>query len=94
MPVLVLYADRDGAFCPHVFAGMEAHAEDVRTVELPDCSHWAQQDRPELVNAHLRRFLLRPGGEAYAPGKAAPRASTAPAAAWPELLAEAAAPSA
>ena len=48
--------------------GYEANAEQVQVVMLPDCSHWANQDRPELVNAHMRSFLLAalapaPGGK-------------------------------
>ena len=37
--------------------GMEPFVKDLRIRFLEDCSHWTQQDRPELVNRHIRDFL-------------------------------------
>ena len=57
MPVLLMYAENDAAFCTKMFAKTECNAARLTTVSLPNCSHWANQDRPDLVNAHLKDFL-------------------------------------
>lgn len=45
VPTLLMWAEDDGAFTPKVFEDTEAHVEDLTTIGLSDCSHWAQQDR-------------------------------------------------
>ncbi|KAL6769987.1 hypothetical protein ACKKBG_A33145 [Auxenochlorella protothecoides x Auxenochlorella symbiontica] len=57
VPTLLMWAEDDGAFTPKVFEDTEAHVEDLTTIGLSDCSHWAQQDRPDLVNRHITEFL-------------------------------------
>jgi hypothetical protein len=87
MPVLLLFAQHDSAFCASMFTEMEAHAEVVSVEELPECSHWAQLDRPDLVNARLRTFFAgaaraKPGSSANAGAvslDATSRVGTAPA---------------
>ena len=41
---------------------MEQVAPNVEVVHLEGCSHWVQQDRPEEVNALMRRFLQARSG--------------------------------
>ena len=57
MPVLVALGDRDVALAPNLLVriGSSIPKADVRI--LPNCSHWVQQDCPELVNSLLRDFL-------------------------------------
>lgn len=56
MPVLLMYAENDSAFSPSMFQGTELNAPCLRLIKLESCSHWAQQDRHELVSQHLREF--------------------------------------
>ncbi len=57
MPVLLLHADRDAAFCSHMFDDTAKNVDNLSTFEIQDCSHWANQDRPKVVNNHLQMFL-------------------------------------
>jgi pimeloyl-ACP methyl ester carboxylesterase len=34
----------------------------TKTLMLPGCGHWTQQERPDEVNAALLEFLGAPGG--------------------------------
>lgn len=45
MPTLLMWAESDGALAPRLFEGTEAHVDDLTNIGLPNCSHWAQQDR-------------------------------------------------
>ena len=68
MPVLLIWAAADSALGPQLLRGTERYAPDLRLHVLPACSHWAQQDRPQEVNAAMREFLLEgEGGEGAAP---------------------------
>jgi epoxide hydrolase 4 len=58
MPVLVMVAEHDAAFCHHMFTGMELNVRNLTLIEIPDSSHWAQQDRPEIVTEQLRNFFM------------------------------------
>lgn len=41
--------------------GTEKYVPDLELHVLEDCSHWVQQDQPELVQQLMRRFLERTG---------------------------------
>lgn len=62
MPVLLMHADHDNAFCPKMFKDTDRNVAQLTTVQLPDCSHWANQDRPDLVNSHLETFFAADKG--------------------------------
>lgn len=57
MPVLLMYGDHDGAFYDFMFSDTDRNASNLKSIRLPNCSHWAQQDRHELVTAHLKEFF-------------------------------------
>ncbi|KAI7839809.1 hypothetical protein COHA_006607 [Chlorella ohadii] len=47
-PTLLMWADQDLAFLPQMFQqGEDKLVEQLTVVCLRDCSHWANQDRPE-----------------------------------------------
>jgi epoxide hydrolase 4 len=74
MPVLLMYADSDAAFCSHMFDDTASNAANLTTVQIQDCSHWANQDRPEVVNGHLNLFFSsKKGGALAVPGPQSPR---------------------
>ncbi|WPT10547.1 Epoxide hydrolase 4 [Picochlorum sp. SENEW3] len=56
IPILQLYADRDGAFLPSMFETCSFSKKHVALVRLANCSHWAQQDCPQTVNSHIEAF--------------------------------------
>lgn len=57
VPTLCIWADADVALGPQLLQGLEKYVENLRVVTLEDCSHWAQQDRPEEFNAAVWQFL-------------------------------------
>lgn len=59
MPVLIALGDHDIALSPNLLTrvGDVIPNADVRII--PRCSHWVQQDCPDLVNSLLSTFLSR-----------------------------------
>lgn len=57
-PTLLLWGEDDSALGKELTLGTERFVNDLRLEYIPDCSHWVQQDRPEIVNAHMRSFLI------------------------------------
>ncbi|MGD1851047.1 MAG: alpha/beta fold hydrolase, partial [Cyanophyceae cyanobacterium] len=37
--------------------GTEEYAQDFQIHYVPNCGHWVQQERPELVNQYICDFL-------------------------------------
>jgi pimeloyl-ACP methyl ester carboxylesterase len=67
IPTLFLYADSDHALGPQLLRGVEKYVADLDLHILQDCSHWAQQDRPDEVNKLMADFFApRPLGKQYA----------------------------
>ncbi|KAL4439753.1 hypothetical protein ABPG75_002754 [Micractinium tetrahymenae] len=56
-PTLLLYAEHDGFVLPQMYQANEKLVEKLSLVRLDGCSHWAQQDKPELVNHLIHSFL-------------------------------------
>jgi pimeloyl-ACP methyl ester carboxylesterase len=57
MPTLLLWGESDHALGTELTYGTEQYVPDLRIQYIPACSHWVQQDQPELVNHHLLTFL-------------------------------------
>jgi pimeloyl-ACP methyl ester carboxylesterase len=57
VPTLVIWADCDQALRPQLLRGLGKYVETLRVETLKNCSHWAQQDRPEEFNALVTEFL-------------------------------------
>lgn len=71
-PVLLLYADADAAFCEHMFTvGTADNVPNLTLARLDKCSHWANQDRPDLVNPRLLEFFGADATKAARPGSSA-----------------------
>jgi microsomal epoxide hydrolase/non-specific protein-tyrosine kinase len=61
VPALMIMAELDAVLPPSAADGMERLVPDLEKLLVPDCGHWTQQERPEVVNAALidwrrRRF--------------------------------------
>ena len=57
VPTLIIWGDED-LFLESCMA--DEHREfvqDLTVKHIPKCSHWVQQDQPELVNQYMREFI-------------------------------------
>ena len=57
-PTLLIWAEDDVALSKDLTTGMEPHFTGPFSIlYIPDCSHWVQQEQPEIVNRALLEFL-------------------------------------
>lgn len=57
VPYLMIVADGDPVLPASLTDGMERWVGDLRRIDVPDCGHWIQQERPDAVNDALIGFL-------------------------------------
>lgn len=57
VPTLMIWAEDDVALGKELTYGTEDYVRDFHLRYIPHCSHWVQQEQPELVNHHMREFL-------------------------------------
>lgn len=57
VPTLMIWAEDDVALGKELTYGTEDYVRDFHLRYIPDCSHWVQQEQPELVNRYMREFL-------------------------------------
>ena len=57
VPTLMIWGEKDTALGKELTYGTEAYVRDFKIKYIPDCSHWVQQEKPELVNQYMREFL-------------------------------------
>ncbi len=57
VPTLVLWGEQDRALLPSILDGIETVVENVEVVRVPDATHWVMDEKPDLVNAEIRRFI-------------------------------------
>jgi pimeloyl-ACP methyl ester carboxylesterase len=58
VPTLLIWGEEDMALGKELTYGTEKYVKDLQIRYIPNCSHWVQQEKPELVNQYLREFLL------------------------------------
>ena len=66
-PTLLIWGEEDTALGKELTYDMDEYFSDRFEIKyIPKCSHWVQQEQPELVNRYLLEFLLAEGkrGEA------------------------------
>jgi epoxide hydrolase 4 len=56
-PTLMIWGEEDIALGKELTYGTERFAPDLRIKYIPNCSHWVQQERPDLVNRYMLEFL-------------------------------------
>jgi pimeloyl-ACP methyl ester carboxylesterase len=57
VPTLMIWGEKDTALRKELTYGTEAYVRDFQIKYIPDCSHWVQQEKPQLVNQYIREFL-------------------------------------
>jgi len=56
VPTLLIWGEQDTALGIELTYGTEEYVEDLTIRYIPDCSHWVQQEQPQLVNQYMREF--------------------------------------
>ncbi|WP_315785054.1 alpha/beta hydrolase [Fischerella sp. JS2] len=57
VPTLMIWGEKDTAQGKELTYGTEAYVRDLQIKYIPDCSHWVQQEQPELVNQYMQEYL-------------------------------------
>jgi pimeloyl-ACP methyl ester carboxylesterase len=57
VPTLMIWGEKDTALGKELTYGTEAYVRDLQIKYIPDCSHWVQQEQPELVNQYIQDYL-------------------------------------
>lgn len=57
VPTLMIWGEEDTALGKDLTYGTQAYVSDFQIHYIPNCSHWVQQEQPELVNQYMREFL-------------------------------------
>ena len=57
VPTLMIWGQEDTALGKELTYGTEAYVKDFQIKYIPNCSHWVQQEQPQLVNQYMREFL-------------------------------------
>ena len=57
MPILMIWGENDVALGKELTMETEDYAQDLQIKYIPQCSHWVQQEKPQLVNQYMRDFL-------------------------------------
>lgn len=59
LPTLMIWGENDTALGKELTYGTEDYVSDFHLRYIPNCSHWVQQEQPDLVNQYIREFLAR-----------------------------------
>ncbi len=57
VPTLMVWGENDAALGKELTYGTSQYVADFKLHYIPNCSHWVQQEQPELVNRYMREFL-------------------------------------
>lgn len=57
VPTLMIWGEEDTALGKELSYGTEAYVQYFQIKYIPHCSHWVQQEKPDLVNQYMRDFL-------------------------------------
>lgn len=57
VPTLMIWGEEDTALGKELTYGTEEYVRDFQIHYIANCSHWVQQEKPELVNHYMRDFL-------------------------------------
>jgi pimeloyl-ACP methyl ester carboxylesterase len=59
VPTLTIWGENDIALGKELTYHTEDYVEDFQIWYIPNCGHWVQQEKPDLVNQYMRQFLAR-----------------------------------
>ena len=57
VPTLMIWAENDTALGKELTYRTEDYVNNLTLKYIPNCSHWVQQEQPELVNQYIADFL-------------------------------------
>jgi epoxide hydrolase 4 len=57
IPTLMIWGENDVALGKELTYGTERYLRNLTIKYIPNCSHWVQQEQPQLVNQYMREFL-------------------------------------
>lgn len=57
IPTLMIWGENDTALGKELTYGTEAYVKNLQIKYISNCSHWVQQEQPQLVNQYIREFL-------------------------------------
>lgn len=57
VPTLIIWGDDDNFLESSMADAHGSFVTDLTVKHIPKCSHWVQQDQPDLVNQYMREFL-------------------------------------
>lgn len=58
VPTLMIWGESDTALGKELTYGTENYVRNLQIKYIPNCSHWVQQEQPQLVNQYMREFLI------------------------------------
>lgn len=58
VPTLMIWGEDDMPLGKELTYGTEQYVRNFQIKYIPNCSHWVQQERPELVNQYIHEFLV------------------------------------
>lgn len=59
VPTLTIWGENDNFLGKELTYHTEDYVEDFQIWYIPNCGHWVQQEKPDLVNQYMREFLER-----------------------------------
>ena len=57
VPTLMIWGENDMALGKELSYDTDKYVPDLQIRYIPNCSHWVQQEQPQLVNRYMREFL-------------------------------------
>ncbi len=57
VPTLMIWGENDTALGKELTYGTEDYVTNLTIKYIPNCSHWVQQEQPQLVNQYIANFL-------------------------------------
>ncbi|MBV6626422.1 MAG: alpha/beta hydrolase [Rivularia sp. (in: Bacteria)] len=57
VPTLMIWGEEDTALGKELTYATQDYVKDFQIRYIPNCSHWVQQEQPQLVNQYMREFL-------------------------------------
>ena len=57
IPTLMIWGENDKFLGKELTYETQDYVKDLQLKYIPNCSHWVQQEKPDLVNQYMREFL-------------------------------------
>lgn len=57
VPTLMIWGEKDTALGTELTYGTASYVNNLQIKYIPECSHWVQQEQPQVVNQYMREFL-------------------------------------